>query len=230
MLTLFTGTDRVKALNAFTEAGVTAALNFNPDNFTAAEFTSALSKQSLFGDEVLITVRDLNTLALAREVVEELGEELVASPNQFLFLETGDKNSLANTLADIKGVKVNKFDLKEVKTKTFNPFAMSDALIARDRKQLWLNFEQARRAGLSVEEIYPTLAWQAKNMLLVAVSKPEDKLDLKPFVITKAKQGLRNYSPSELKKLLANLIELHHGTYPNSDEFEFGLEKLILTI
>ncbi len=230
MLTLFTGTDRLKALNAFNEASSLATLTFNPDDFEVGEFTATLTKQSLFGEGVSVAARDLNTLVLARETVEDLAAELDSSPNHFIFLETGDKNSLANTLAEVKGVKVNKFDLKEGKARTFNPFAMTDALIARDRKQLWLTFQMARREGLSVEEIYPPLSWQAKNMLLVAVSKPEDKLDLKPFVITKAKQALRNYSPIELKKLFANLIELHHTTYPNSDEFEFGLEKLILTI
>lgn len=230
MIKLFTGNNHQAALTAFAAEASKAAAIINPDNFDPKQLAELAAGESLFDDRLVIAVRDLNTWAEAREAIIDLAEELQQSPNLFLFLETGDKNSLANALGEVTGVEVKTFSKKSEAAKSFNPFAMTDALIARDRKQLWLNFEQARRAGLSVEEIYPTLAWQAKNLLLVAVSKPEGKLYLKPFVLTKAKQGLRNYSPAELKKLLANLIELHHTTYPNSDEFEFGLEKLILTI
>ncbi|MDO8183638.1 MAG: hypothetical protein Q7T49_01450 [bacterium] len=228
MLKLFTGTDRVKVTNAFNEAAAGSTINFNPDNFKLEEFKDTLTSQSLFGGVIKITCRDLGSLALARETVEEVVSELTASLNLFLFLETGAKNSLALALAE-EG-EVIKFDLPISTSRAISPFALTDSLLARDRKGLWLAFQMARRQGLGVEEIFPALAWQAKTMLLVAVSQPEDKLDLKPFVLSKAKQGLKNYSLLELKKLFANLIELYHSSYPNSDEFEFGLEKIILTI
>ena len=230
MIKLFTGSDHNKALIAFTAEAGQASLIVNPDNFDANQLAELAAGESLFGERVIVSARDLNTWAKAREAVVDLAQLLQDSSNLFLFLETGDKNSLANALGEISGVEVKNFNKKEAAAKAFNPFAMTDALIARDRKQLWLNFQTARRQGLSVEEIFPPLSWQAKNMLLVAVSKPDDNLDLKPFVLSKAKQALRNYSPLELKKLFANLIELHQSTYPNSDEFELGLEKLILTI
>ena len=85
-------------------------------------------------------------------------------------------------------------------------------------------------AGLSAEEILWKLIWAINNLLLVKNTKDATKLKMKPYPLTKAKTSAKTFSNDELKKLSTGFLDLYHTTYLGTDEFEFGLEKIILGI
>ena len=114
--------------------------------------------------------------------------------------------------------------------RAFNIFNLSDALGRRDREKLWVLYQQALRAGLLPMDIFWKFVWQIKNMILVATSRNVAATGLKPFVANKALTASRNYSLTELERLADELANLMDQTFPESDEFNFGLEKFILTI
>jgi len=66
--------------------------------------------------------------------------------------------------------------------------------------------------------------------LLVKNTKDASKLKMKPYPLTKAKMATKTFSNEELKSLSANFLDLYHNTYLGTDEFEFGLEKIILSV
>ena len=85
-------------------------------------------------------------------------------------------------------------------------------------------------SGVSAEEILWKLIWQVNNLLLVKNTKDTSKLRMKPFVLTKTKVAAKTFSNEELKNLSASFLDLYHTTFLGTDEFEFGLEKILLSI
>lgn len=177
---------------------------FDPDNFDRSAVEEVLLSESLFGTPRVIVFKDLKT------ELESLKTILKQSPHQISIVDT-----------KVKAPKSGK---------EFNPFALADALADRDRKRLWLLWTENIRGGAAADELFWRLAWQVKVMLLVGVSSAQEKLDLKPFVESKARRALKNWPLSELKKLYSDLTEAYHHTYHDSDDFSFRLEKIILNI
>jgi hypothetical protein len=232
MIFLVTGTDRRRAVDYFNRCLVDATgelFNFQPDNFDPDNFREKLLGKNLFTGSHTVAARDLSELAVARTAVQELGDVLAATPHRVWFLETGEGNDLATWLQE-RADEIKTFILPPTQKVKFNPFSLADALGARDRQRLWLLFQEALADGLEPDEIFWKLFWQAKNMLLVAVSRPGEETGLKPFVAGKARRAAQNYTSVELQALFGQLVDLYHSHYPNSDEFNFSLEKLILTI
>ncbi len=177
---------------------------FDPDNFDRSAVEEVLLSESLFGTPRLIVFKNL------KKELEELKPLIKQSKHEVLIVDGKDKAPKAG--------------------KEFNPFALADALADRDRKRLWLLWTERLRGGGAAEELFWSLAWQAKTMLLVGVSGPQEKLDLKPFVESKARRALKNWPLAELKKLYSDLVEAYHQTYHDSDDFSFRLEKIILNV
>ena len=67
-------------------------------------------------------------------------------------------------------------------------------------------------------------------MLLSAKAGTAIEADLKPFVYSKAKGYLKNYSEKELILLSSNLVALYHDARRGKGELETNLEKFILKI
>lgn len=233
MILLFTGTERLGAVRAWRQElnqrrahWPARELWFEADNFNLAALLEAALTNSLFGGRNLLVCRDL---APVTEVITEALPLLAASPHWVIWLETGENNPLIKPLT-AAAEQVKTFNSPPVKVPSFNPFILTDALLARDRKRLWLLFHQGRRAGLSAEEIFWKLNWQVKTLLLVAVSAPAAPAGIKPFVLTKTKSALKAWPLADLQWLFTGLTVLYHETYPESDDFNLGLEKIILTI
>jgi hypothetical protein len=74
------------------------------------------------------------------------------------------------------------------------------------------------------------LIWAVNNLLLVKNTKDVGKLKMKPFPLAKAKAAAKTFSSGELKKLSAGFVDLYHQNFLGTDEFDFGLEKIILSI
>lgn len=130
-------------------------------SLSAEELTSLASTEALFGGA--------QTFLLEGVLYSERGEELlglaetfVGSPHTFIFEEEkvlkAEKEVLTKAGAKIEIVE------KEKKARGFDPFGLTAALGAKDRKRLWLALTASLRAGEKPEAIAGLLAWKARQM------------------------------------------------------------------
>ena len=114
------------------------------------------------------------------------------------------------------------------KGREFNIFALTDALGARDKKRAWILYQQALVAGLSAEEVFFKLFWQAKTMLIASRTKSVGETDMKSFPYSKAKSFLKNFKPGELEKLSEDLVVGYHQARRGEGGVETLVEKMLL--
>ncbi len=200
------------------------------ESFDSARFEEFLSGQGLFENKYIVVCDKIFENAEAKEQMVASVKEMSESDNVFLCLE---EDVDAPTLKKIEkyAQKTQKFEEnKKVESKSFNIFSLTDALGRRDKKELWVLYQQALASGSEPEEIHGILFWQVKSMLLSSQSKSSDEAGLKPFVFQKASGFAKKYSPAELRALSARFVEIYHNAHRGISEMGIALEKLILSI
>ena len=208
--------------------GQLAVTRLAADNFTPNQLTNLAGANSLFGTEQLII---LDTLTDNNEAGEELMAKLdllAESANQFVLIETtlsaGDKRRLGKCATEVTEIKSDK------KTAPFKVFSLTDALLRRDKKSLWLLLTEATRNGLSGEEIIGVLWWQLKTLRLASLSQTADAAGLKPFVYNKAKSALSRFTKTELENLSDTLLQVYHDGHSGRSELDLALEAWVLKL
>lgn len=138
------------------------------ESATADELRSLASTQTMFGGANVYVLAG----ALASERKEEFLDLVAAfagSPHTFVFeeekLSQKEADALLKAGARIKTAKAEK------KKFTFDQYGVAAALGARDKKRLWLGLMHSFRAGEKPEAIAGLLAWKARQMKDVALSR-----------------------------------------------------------
>ena len=186
--------------------------------------------QGLFNNSYIVYCTNFFENKEAKEVFVDRLEEISASPNIFIVLE-GDIDKKTLLAVTDWAEKVQSFDkLRTGKKPDFNIFSLTDAFGRRDKKNLWVLFQKAVASGAVPEEIHGILFWQLKSMLVAAHSTSSGQAGVAPFVFTKAKSFLKNYTDEELKKLSSKFVTLYHDAHRGIHDFEIALERLILTL
>ncbi len=200
------------------------------ENFNEAKLQELAVGQGLFNHSYLIEVVSLFENKEAKEIFVDRLEEIGESPNVFIMLEGEvDKKTLL-AITDV-AEKVQLFESKEGKKKPdFNIFSLTDAFGKRDKKSLWVLYQKAVTSGAVPEEIHGILFWQLKSMLVVAHSTSSGQAGVAPFVFTKAKSFLKNYSVEELQKFSSLFVRMYHDAHRGIHDFEIALERFVLTI
>ncbi len=154
-------------------------------------------------------------------------KQFAHSSNTFVVLE---EKILADDSAAIEKCGGKLVVLKSAKAPfrtQGNIFALADALGERDKKKLWVLFEQAVRRGETPEAIAGTLFWQLKSMLLVVRG---DGSSLSPFVASKAGRFVKNYSKEEIEHVAYALVREYHEARRSGLGLRERMEKLILSL
>lgn len=237
MIYLIAGSDFNKANNAFNkyvnilrdkQPGA-SVFEFGPEEFNVASFEEVVLGETLFLTKHIVLARRLSESEEALNLVTSLAPKMAEAPSVFLFYETDEQSELVKNLSSL--AKETKIFTQKINTKPeFNVFSLTDALGARDRQKLWVTYQTALRSGVKAEEVFWKLSWQLKTMMVVMTATDPQATGLKPFVVNKALKASRNFSLLELKNLYRRFTQLLNSTYPDSEEFSFGLEKIILTI
>ena len=162
-----------------------------------------------------------------KDLVESKLTDLASSETHFFILEREMEDEALN-LIKATAEKVAESKGKPGFKKEFNIFSLTDALLERDKKKLWVLYREALSSSIEPEEAHRILLWQVKNLGLVAGEK--GPTGLKPFVEGKTKRALSKFSPTEIKELLQRLVDVQVRARNGRGEFETGLEKLILTL
>ncbi|KKW11396.1 MAG: hypothetical protein UY50_C0014G0015 [Parcubacteria group bacterium GW2011_GWA2_49_9] len=238
MLYFFYGSDKDTArekANALIEAlrkkkPDAELFRIDTENWNEAKLQELTAGQGLFNNSYIVQIVSLFENKEAKEIFLDRLEEIGASPNVFIMLEGEiDKKTLL-AITEV-AEKVQLFESKEGKKKEdFNIFSLTDAFGRRDKKNLWVLYQKAFASGAVPEEIHGILFWQLKSMLVASTAKTAGEAGVAPFVFTKAKSFLKNYTEEELKKLSSKFVTLYHDAHRGVHDFEIALERLILTL
>jgi DNA polymerase III delta subunit len=129
--------------------------------------------------------------------------------------------------------KLERMCLEELKFETKNIsrpnyFNFADAVSDKNKHQSLRLLSSYIKEGLGAEEAYWKLWWKIKT-LRIADSNAKGH-ELHPFVMQKAHEDLRNFSSDELNKLSFALMDVFSEVRRGEENFEEGLEKILLKL
>ncbi len=96
----------------------------------------------------------------------------------------------------------------EKKERGFDPFGLTFALGARDKKKLWLGLMQAFRAGEKPEAVAGLLHWKVRNELERASGTKKE----------------------ELSTISRRLVFMYHDSHRGAGDLELLLERFALNL
>ena len=201
-----------------------------PEKWSEVYLEELIGGQGLFEQKLLIFADRLFENEEAKEAIEKNLEEIGKSENICIFLEQKVLKPLLLAITEV-AEKVQAFASTERKEKPeFNIFSLTDAFGKRDKKKLWVLYQKALQTDAVPEEIHGILFWQLKSMLLASGAKTASEAGVAPFVFTKAKSFLKNYSVPELQQLSSKLVRLYHDAHRGIHDFPIALERFVLTV
>lgn len=238
MLYFTYGTDTTKSVEK-TKKLIESLLAKKPDasffkitteNWNTANLQELIAGQALFENKYIVYIsRVLEDSGISQIVLDSV-KEMQESDNVFIWFE-GKVDVKSLKQVEKYAEKIQCFDVKEGKDKKpeFNIFSLGEALGNRDKKKLWILFNEARE-HFAIEEIHGNLFWQVKSMLLVLKSKSADEVGMKTFPYNKAKGFNKNYSEKEIYDLFSKLIDVSNQARRGVHNFEIALERFCLEI
>lgn len=233
MLQVFFGSDQIKVrkqAHFAIEANLTSDKEFirlEPDTYEEGSLLSASSSVSLFssGTVYLLDSPDLEEVFWA-DFLKQL-EYLSSSSN--LFIVIFEKVNAADKKVITKFSEVLE-EYKKTAEASFSSFKMADALAVRDKRTLWLLFQEAKENGLSSEEIIGTLWWQLKSIRLAAATNSFEEAGMKEYPYKKAKSALRTFPLLEVERKSLTLLQLYHDGHRGKKDLDLALEEWVLTL
>lgn len=236
MLYLFYGTDRNKALEKaigiidkkLAEKKDAMVFKVDSDKVTGDLLAELTGSQGLFEQKYIVHLKDVMSDEASKDAVFKFIKDIKESENVFIWT---DGAILKKDLTRIEKhadkmwehVAKEKFEQKE------NIFGIANYLQARDKKNLWIEYQRLRQHFVP-EEIHGTLFWAFKNIALVAASKDAASSGLKPFVYSNTKKALDKYSPEEIKDRLWSLTKILGDSRRGEGELDVLLEKWVLSL
>jgi len=194
-------------------------------NYAENPLESLVAGQGLFASKYIVFYDSIfESKDIKEEVVGALAE-IKASENIFIFLEKGlDKKTLEKFSKYAE--KVQEYDETEkAKKKEYNPFAISDALLSKDKKQLWMLLMEAKKKGNAAEEIHGIIWWQIKVLKLSMGAKDAKEAELSPFVFSKAKAASGDFTVRQTDAMLSDLVTMYHDAHRGEKDLWVEMER-----
>ncbi len=215
-----------KTLDSLGEGASAGTTRLTVDTYTSGMLADVAGSTSLF-DEPQIVVLDM--LSEDTDVFEEvcgLFPILAASPHTFICIEG------PLTAAVQKECKAHAKECEELKkvSEKLDVFALCDALIARDKKRLWLLYITLTQEGVPAEEVIGILLWQVKLLRLAERTGSPEEAGQKPYPYQKAKRALSAFKKGEVDALSRALLTIYHEGHAGKRDINLALEAWILTI
>lgn len=234
MLHIIYGKDREKGRVRFRAAREELEKKYTDDRLVVEGEVSdgfldtIASSQGLFGDATLFVFDCVFDKKNEQEILLARVGDLISSPNGFLIFEPLLEKTIADEIKTAGGI-VDEYAGKKVDYRPdFNIFSLGDALGARNKKELWVLYQEAVNNGLSAEEISGTLFWAVKNIALMKTAKTGDDCGLSPFVAKKSRGFAEKYSEEEIVNLSRSLVMMYHEAHRGGEPMEIALERFVL--
>jgi len=236
MLYLLYGTDTNKSRSKLHEL-LDLAQKKRPDaelfrlhaeNWSEGQLDELMQSHGLFESKYTVVLDGLLEKKESKSAMLDRLDALRDSDQIFLMIEgTVDAATLKKIEAFAK--QVQESALPQNKKPSFNIFSITDKLVQKDKKGLWISYIDLLQKGAGPEEVHGILFWQVKNMLL-ASRADQKETGLSPFVYKNALSGARNFKEEELVSLSSRLVDITHRVRTGKGEMEVMLEKWILEL
>lgn len=209
------------------------------EELTDTRITELASGQALFSNKYIVHFSKTFDNKENKELILKNIKEIAQSENIFIFTEgKTDKASLAkiekNAEKAEEFVKAEKALTKKqalaLKGEKVDFFEFTDALGKRDKKGLWVLYQDALAEQVPAEEIHGMFFWETKSMLLAKKCKTAEEAGMKPYPFGKARDSARNYKDGELESILEELVNMYHEAHRGNIDFHVALEKFILEL
>lgn len=109
-----------------------------------------------------------------------------------------------------------------------NFFTFADMAAGKNKYRAMQLLHSYVRDGFGAEEAFWKLWWKVKTLRMVDSGGPQAKLH--PFVQKRAREDLKNYTSQELRGLSYGLMDLFSEVRRGEENFEEGLEKILLQL
>jgi DNA polymerase III delta subunit len=248
MIILIHGNDEIKSrakYNALAQSLLAknpeaSLFKLSSENFKIETLEELTKGQGLFYQKFIVGCDNLFSTDKENKEIGEQAKDwlkpMAESDNIFILLENPSSTLRASSVwPELEKLATKEQEFTKAQTlfnsrPAFNIFSITDAFTTRNKNRAWALYQEAEIHGISAEEILWKLIWSVNNLLLVKNTKDQNKLKMKPYPLTKAKTAAKTFSNEELKNLSASFLDLYHTTFLGTDEFEFGLEKILLSV
>jgi DNA polymerase III delta subunit len=193
--------------------------------------------QALFSNKYIVFFNKVFSDKENKELILKKIKDIGKSENIFIFAEGKmDKTSL--TKIEKVAEKTEEFVAKEkvltkkeelnLRGEKIDFFEFANTLGKRDKKSLWVLYQDALREQVPSEEVHGIFFWQVKSMLLAKKCKTAEEARMSPYPFQKAREYARNYKDGELEKISGDLVLMYHEAHRGNLDFFVALEKFIL--
>lgn len=197
------------------------------ENWSDGQFDELLVSQGLFEQKYTVVLDNLFENKEVKEYVIERLEDVKNSEQIFLMLE-GKVDAPSLKKIEKHSEKTQEFEKKEKAKEFLNVFSITDGLLQKDKKKLWISYIDLLRKGGVPEEIHGILFWQVKNMILASCGGSSNETGLTPYVYNNALRGARNYKTENLQKMSGELVNMTHRVRSGEGELSVMIEKWVL--
>ncbi len=233
MLHIYFGNDTVTVqekahdfVRAQKQKGATV-VHIDADRYVPGLFADLAGATSLFGETHVYL---LDNPSQKKEMYDDtLAHLALFAESAHMFVIIEEALLVAEKKKFAKYATVAK-EYKKKDAERFNTFKMADALSQKNKKQLWLQLQQAKQAGVSPEEIIGTLWWQLKTLRLARQTASAKEAGMKDYPYTKAKRALSLFKEGELEALSQRLLRVYHEGHGGQVAIDDALEHFVLTL
>ena len=199
-------------------------------NYAENPLAFLVAGQGLFASKYIVFFDNVFESKEIKEEIMDALAEVKSSENIFIFLERElDKKTLDKLTKYAE--KVQEFTAAALaKKKKYNLFAISDALLSKDKKRLWMLLMEAKKKGNAAEEIHGIIWWQVKALKLAADSRAAKEADLSPFVFSKAKAASAEFSSGEIAAMMSALVKMYHDAHRGEGDLWVEMERWGLSL
>jgi len=231
MLHVYYGTDRQQVRDAAAEFQSeqlppdSTVTTIDAQSFAPGQVADALGAASLFGGLQWFVIDTPSDNPELQEEVQASLPEMQDSPNTFIALEGA---LLAAAKKSYAKHATTMAEFAAAKAAAANPFALGESLAQKDRRQLWVLYQDAKHRGDPAEKIIGLLWWQLKSLRLAEVTSNASEAGMKDFPYNKAKRALAKFAPGEVTQLSHSLLELYHDGHAGVRDIDLALERWVL--
>lgn len=110
------------------------------------------------------------------------------------------------------------------------PFAFTDYVIARDKKNAWLSFSDLITSGVPVGQISAALFWAFKTLFLVKTGTQVENPEIKPFVFNKMKRQTGAWDQADIAQMLKSILEITTHEQFDEDAQRMKFEQILFAL
>ncbi len=232
MIHLFYGTDTIRTRSAALELLETCVdagsrlERLEARDLTAGRIADMAGSVSLFGEKSVYVIDTPSEDETQFTMLLGSLSGLAQSENTIIIIE---RAVLAPIKKQFEKVKATLTEFKATtEQSSYDPFLINNALLARDKKTLWMLFCRSVALQIPVEETVGIIWWQLKTLRLAALYPSADAAGMKSFPYDKAKRALRNFKPGEIEELSRSLLRVYHDARAGRMDMVLGMEEWVL--